>query len=182
MERSDFDLIHNVNAGKHFYQFYKSQDDYLQIMAKFFRAGLEKGEACIWLVSDKIGVPQAKLFADTMIPRFLYYFSSNQFVIRSAQEWYLTNEKFDEEKSLRNASEFVEGAIKKGYHRIRGSGDAASVPREEWPKLEAYEHKVDTVIQAAPVLAVCAYPILDCTLKETKMVLECHDDVLVGHL
>lgn len=177
---SDFDALHDINPSQHFYQFYKNTDDYMLVMSQYFRAGLEKGQACVWIVSEKVGVESANVFLDTMIPRFLYYKSSNQMIIRSAQEWYLTDGNFDEAKALNNAQDVIEGMFKKGYHCVRGAGDVGVLPKEDWPKLEAYEKKIHELVKGAPIIGLCAYPILDCSLRETRMVLDCHDDVLVG--
>ena len=179
----DFDNLYSVSVSKHFYQFYKNTEDYLSLMLAYFRAGLEKGQACFWLVTEKIGLEEVHRLADIKIPRFLYYLCSGQIKILSAEDWYLTNGVFDEKKALGNAERLVRHYLEQGYHCIRLGGSCAAVTvREDWWKLESYERKAHEVIKAAPAIALCAYPILDCSLKETKMVVDSHDDVLINRL
>ena len=176
----DFDLLHSILPGKHFYQFYKGSDDFLLVMIPFFQAGLEKGEACLWLVSQKISLNSARAAAQNSISQFPYYNSSGQFQILSAEDWYLTAGSFDEAKALRNAEQYLGKIHEMGFKRLRGAGDAGAIPRSDWPKVEAYEKKVAPWIKSQPVIALCAYPILECTPSQTKGILECHEDVLVG--
>ncbi len=182
MTQTDFDSLNNLSPGQHRYQFYKSEDDYVESMSRFFRAGLEKGDACLWLASEKMGLERISGLLETLIPNFLFYLSAGQFQIRSAEEWYLRDGYFSEEQALANAANYMEYVQKIGFNRLRGAGDASAIPRAEWPKLKSYEKKVDEIIKSSPIMAVCAYPILECTLQDTKMVLDCHDGVLSGKL
>ena len=179
----DFDIAHDIAASKHFYQFYKNTDDYISLMMAYFRAGLEKGQACAWLVTEKIGLEEVHRLAELKIPRFLYYLCAGQIQILSAEDWYLTNGTFDEEHALANAQRYVENFMKQGYHCVRlGGSCAAAAARHDWWKFESYEQKVHEIIKGLPIIALCAYPILECSLRETKVVVDSHDDVLINHL
>ena len=182
-QQSDFDSLHGILPGKHFYQFYKGSDDFLCVMIPYFQTGLGKGEACLWLVSKRNGMHFSRVTAEGLISRFSDYDSSGQLVILSAEDWYLTDGFFDEEKAMSNAEQFV-GKIKgQGFERFRIAGDiGGAVPRADWPKAEAYERKISPWIKSRAVIALCAYPILECTPSQTKGILDCHEDVLVGKL
>ena len=179
---NDFDSLHNISPGKHFYQFYKNADDFLNVMIPFFQAGLEKNEACVWLVSERIGLDLACATAEAMIPQCSHFVSTGQFQIRSAEEWYLTDGSFDETKAVKNAEEFMEKIQKQGFQQLRGAGDGGAFFRKDWPAVEAYEKKMSQWIKSNGVIALCAYPILECTPSQTKGILDCHEDVLVGRL
>jgi len=179
---ADFDSLHEILPGKHFYQFYKNSEDFFSVMIPFFRAGLEKGEACLWLVSQKNGLDNARATAEAMIPQFSHYVSTNQFQILSAEDWYLTEGSFDEMKAMNNALQYLETIQKKGFERLRGAGDGGVISRKDWPIVEAYEKKMGPWIKANHIVALCAYPILECTPSQTKGILDCHEDVLVGKI
>ncbi len=178
----DFDIAHNIHPGRHFYQFYKNQDDLMRVIIPYFQAGLQKGEACLWLVSEKTGVHEASAFAESRIPRFFYYLASAQIQILPAEDWYLTYGVFDEEKAMSNAPGAVARMEKMGYHRLRGAGDAAAIPKRDWGRVHVYEENISSLIRSAPFIALCAYPILECSLPDTKSILENHDSVLIGRL
>ncbi len=166
--------------GKHFYQFYKNSEDYLKVMMSYFQAGLEKGQTCLWLVSNQLGVEKARQHAAAAIPDGDIYVMSGQFVVLSGEDWYLTNGRFDKEKAIANAARFLENSQKRGSKILRGAGDCACIPHADWGKVAEYEKEISPWVHAQPVIALCAYPILECTPTQTRAVLECHDDVLVG--
>ena len=179
-DENDFDAAHKIQPGRHFYQFYKNQKDLLRVMIPYFQAGLQKGEACLWLVSEKMGVQEASAVAESKIPRFFYYLASGQMQILSAEDWYLTDGFFDEEKAVSNANEVLARIKKMGYHRLRGAGDAGAIPRRDWSRVHIYEGNISGLIRSAPLIALCAYPILECSLPDTQSILENHDNVLIG--
>src|SRR3989338_8409146 len=170
--QTGFDSLHNIFPGKHFYQFYKNSDDFLYVMIPFFQTGLEKNEACLWLVSERNGMDFARATAEAVILDCERYLSSGQFQIRSAEEWYLTDGAFDEAKSIQNAFAYLEQMKSRGFNRFRASGDAGIMRREEWPKIEVYERKIGPWIKENGIVAICAYPILDCTPSQTKAILD----------
>jgi len=179
---ADFDSLHEILPGKHFYQFYKNSEDFFSVMIPFFQAGLEKREACLWLVSQKNGLDSALTIAQATIPQFSNYVSTGQFQILSAEDWYLTDGSFDEAKAINHALEYLETIQKKGFQQLRGSGDGGVILRRDWPLVEAYEKKMGPWIKENHIVALCAYPILECTPSQTKGILDCHEDVLVGKI
>jgi len=179
----DFDSMHNVSAGKHFYQFYKTTDDYLRVVMPFFQAGLEKHEACLWIVAEKMNPGDVRAFVKMMVPGFDEYEKSGQFQILSSESWYATRGHFDESKAFKNIKTYAEMIESKGFDRARIVGDASSVPKKEWPLLYAYEKKTDQWIRASSFVCICAYPILECSISDTKAILDAHrDGVLNGFL
>ncbi len=182
MKDEDFDLRYNIAAGKHFYQFYKSLDDYLQVITSFLQAGLEKGQAGVWVASENKNLHELKAYALAQIPNAESYFDSGRLQICSGEEWYLKHGRFDEDQAIQNTIQCVEALQQKGFSIVRGCGDAAAIPREDWQRVQMYEKKIGCWIKENAVIGLCAYPILECSLNETKAVLENHDDVLVHHL
>src|SRR5258706_466371 len=49
--------------GTHFCHFYETRDDLLETLLPFFKAGLEAGEFCAWIVSEPLEVPAPHQFA-----------------------------------------------------------------------------------------------------------------------
>ena len=174
----NFDALHAISPGKHFYQFYKHVDDLLSVMLSYFKAGLEKGEACLWLVSHKHNINFEQMIAQILEH---HYPLPGQFQMLCAEDWYLDETgSFSEEKALKNAEDYLKDTFAKGFKCVRAAGDAGAIPRKDWPAVWAYEEKAGSMIKSNPVIALCAYPILECTPSQTKQVLELHDDVLVG--
>lgn len=182
MKSMDFDAVQNIRPGRHLYQFYRDEKDYLPLMAAYFKAGLAQGHACIWLVAAHIGCDQAYAALKQQMFDLDVYIAKGAMVISSAEEWYLTNDRFDQAKAVENAGKAFARIKALGYEVLRGAGDAGAIPQQDWPLLHQYECQMGPWISENAVIGLCAYPIAQCTLAMTKGILETHDDVLVGML
>ncbi len=174
----DFDTIHRIKVGGHYYQFYKTMADYLQISLSFLYAGLKKGNACLWLVNDQWGIEKAEKDFLNVYPDATGYIISQQLQIKSAQGWYLNRGTFDMNQAIDNAKVFLGECFQRDFACVRGIGDAGSVPDEDWVQFHEYEEKLHSMITNIPLIAVCAYPIQRCSLADTKHVIESHHQPL----
>jgi len=178
----DFDRVQNISPGKHLYQFYRDASDYLPLMIAYFRAGLAQGHGCHWLVAKHIGPDKAYQALKQQVVDLDRYIENQTLRILSAEDWYLTDGRFDSAKAKNNAAYHFERIKAAGFSVLRASGDAAAIPQEDWSKLHEYECEIGPWISSNPVIGLCAYPIAQCTLSQTKHVLETHNDVLAGAL
>ena len=179
---NNFESLKQIEHGSHFYQFYKTIDDYVSSHGIFFRTGLTKGEACIWLIDDVVGIKQIQQMAEKIIPNFLLYLCTGQMTMLSANQWYLKDGKFDEQQSVANAQEYIQKMFDKGYSAIRGAGDAGSIPKAERYKLESYEARMHQIIKQLPLTGLCAYPIDECSMRDVQMIIQNHDCRILARL
>lgn len=180
MALADFDTLHNVSVGKHFYQFYRNDDDYVKNVASFFRCGFAKNQACLWLVSERIGVSDACKHIAEQLPNFKDLLATGQLTIFSAESWYLKDGRFCKRQAISNALTYLKWTLESNYSALRGCGDSGAIPHEDWSEVFDYEVKMHEWIKAHPVIALCTYPITRCNLSDTRKVVTCHDAVLVG--
>lgn len=172
---TDFDSLNQIESGAHLYQFYKTIDDYVSSLAVFFRTGLSKGDACLWLIDESMGIKRVQQMIEKIIPNFLLYLCTGQMTMLSANEWYLKDGNFDEAQSISNAQNYIQKMLDKGYRSIRGAGDAGTIPKKDRPQLEVYEAKMHEIMKELPVIGVCAYPIDDCSMGDVRMIIQHHD-------
>jgi len=181
-KEADFDTLHNIIPGKHFYQFYRNAEDYLRVILPYFKAGILKGEACLWVVSQRIGVERVSQAAAQAGLAFQEALRTRQLSVLPSETWYLRQGLFDEEQAIANAKKFYQDILVRGFKTLRGGGDAPVLGHSEWQKLHDYEAKICGFIQARSIIALCAYPIFDCHIGDTKAILANHDEALIGHL
>ncbi len=182
MQHWQLNSVHLLKPGMHLYQFYHEAADYFPILTAYFKAGLIQNEACLWLVPDAFGKDRAYEAMKAEVVDIDVYISRGSFQILSADEWYLTGGRFDEERAVQNAAQAVAAAKALGHAVLRGAGDAGVIRHQDEPRLHAYEQKMDTWIHGQSVIGLCTYPLSRCTLAETKHVVETHDDVLIGRV
>ena len=56
IRKTGIDVIGNVPWGTHFRQFCKTKEDLIDILALYFKAGLENNEFCMWITSEPLHV------------------------------------------------------------------------------------------------------------------------------
>src|SRR3989449_378652 len=125
--------------GTHFCHFYETRDDLLETLLPFFKAGLEAGEFCAWVVSEPLtedGVWQA---LDRAVPRLDRYVSDQSIEVLKARDVYLAGGEIDLHRIIDNWSAKLEGARSRGYEGIRVSGNTAWLEQKQWRDSEALQ-------------------------------------------
>lgn len=179
---ANFDRIHDISAGKHFYQFYKTPEDLLKVLQPYWQEGIRKENFCFWVVPDFMSVEEARQFLVGSIPNIDRLFSEKSFEIVPHVEWYGPGDTFDAEAvATRYMNKIVE-AISRGFSVVRISGDNKVSRADLWPIVHEYERNFQSKAASLPCIVLCSYQIHDLGLQQTKDVLDCHDGVLVARV
>lgn len=165
-------------AGRHFYQFYRGREDLFRVAIPFLRVGLANREACLWIVSRSVGIlPAVEAFQrDYDVSRFI---QTGQLLILPAERWYLDRGRFSARKVLERMEKFIEEKKRYGFTAFRGVGDTGWVELCDWFELQAYEEKIHERFRTLKMVAICAYPIQNCSLTQTQDVLNHHHSVFL---
>lgn len=175
------DISVSTSGGRHFYQFYRGREDLFHIVVPFLRLGLENKEACLWVVSQTTGIMEAikALQRQCEISR---YIENGQFLIIPAERWYLDQQRFSVRRVFAKLNKFIDDKRRLGYSSFRGVGDVGLIEPKNWRQFQTYESKVHPLIHRMKITAICAYPIQQCSLTQTKEVLDHHDGVFLTKL
>jgi len=177
---SHFDLLHDVVPGRHFYQFYKSQNDLLQVLVSYWKAGIEKNNFCFWVVPYFLSVENARQFLSDEIPQFRFYEAKGGFELEPHVAWYGDGDTFDGDLVAKKYIDKMKEVLSRGFQIIRIAGDTSGLKPHVWPELRAYERKGHALMKdLTNVIALCSYPLHRLSLQETKDVLDSHHGVLV---
>src|ERR1700683_498750 len=71
--------------GSHICQFYTRKEDLVQLLVPYFKQGLEKNDACVWLVAD-LSVEEARNALAAVMPGLEHYIAKGQMQIRHYTE------------------------------------------------------------------------------------------------
>ena len=152
--------------GTHFCHFYETPDDLLETLLLFFKAGLEAGEFCAWVVSEPLteeGVWQA---LDRAVPRLDRYVSDRSIEVLQARDVYLAGGEIDLHRIIGNWGGKLERALSRGYEGIRVSGNTAWLEQTQWREFMEYETEVNRSIGDQSMLVLCTYPLTTCGATE----------------
>lgn len=169
------------SLGRHYYQFYKGREDLFRVVIPFLGVGLKNSEACLWVISEAVGVEEAVRELHRQYD-LAPYLEKHQLLILPAERWYLERGRFSEHRVSRKFFRFIEERRRLGFVKYRIVGDAGWIDPHHWPSLRSHEMKIHEWLRTVPVTALCAYPIRRCTLTQTKDVLDHHDGVFLTKL
>ena len=54
LRKSGIDVLGDIPWGSHFCQFYEIEQDMLELLVPFFKAGLENNEFCLWVIAKPL--------------------------------------------------------------------------------------------------------------------------------
>src|ERR1700737_317717 len=83
--------IGDVRWGTHFCFFYETEQDLLDTLVPYFKAGLEEKELCLWVVSPPLTWKQAKSALAQGIPDLDRHLAMRSMEIHAHDQWYLSN-------------------------------------------------------------------------------------------
>ena len=166
----------STSLGKHFYQFYRGREDLFRVAIPFLKLGLESQEACLWVVSNSVGIAEAIAVFQRRFD-LSPFLERKQLLIIPAERWYLDRGRFSERAALKRMKKFLEERRLKGFSAFRGVSDVGWLEARDWPKFQAFERKIHDWMQVLKMTAICAYPIQHCSLTQSQDVLNHHHSV-----
>ncbi len=177
--RSGIPVVGDLPWGSHFCQFYRTQDDMIDIVVPYFRAGLEQNELCIWVTSDFLTTDDALEALARGVPGFADYAAKNQIEVFPYTDWYLKGGSFDLDRTLEMWMQKHDEALKRGYTGLRVSGNPYWIDnKKDWDDFAAYEAAINNVIGGTKLLVLCTYSLEKCGVVEILDVVKNHEFAL----
>jgi hypothetical protein len=140
-----------------FCHFYETRDDLLQTLLPFFKAGLESGEFCAWVVSEPLTETEVWHALDEAVPGLSRYVSDDSIEVLNARDVYLAGGEIDLHRIIGNWSAKLERALSRGYQGIRVSGNTAWLEQKQWREFMEHEAELNRGIHDHPMLVLCTY-------------------------
>ena len=167
--------------GSHICQFYNRKEDLIKMLVPYFKQGLEKNDACVWLVGD-LTVEEARKALAAVVPRLEHYMAKGQMQIRHYTEFY-TNPNGTVKPADQLSDQFAEmgSALRaEGFAGLRASGSVSWINNEEsLSRFMDYETKVHCAIQGSRMMAVCTYPARTAALHRSRELIHNHGKIYV---
>jgi signal transduction histidine kinase len=174
LRKTGIGVVGDVPWGTHFFMFYESKEDLLDTLVPYFKAGLETGEFCVWVVSDPLTKQEAENALREAVPRFDRYLAEGGMEILVGREFYLSGNDLDLERVTRTWGEKMDSALARGYAGLRLSSGTAWLERKDWKAFCDYENEVNHSISNSHMTALCTYPLAGSTAAEILDVTQTH--------
>src|SRR5882672_11411266 len=131
-------VIGDVRWGTHFCYFYETQQDQLDALVPYFKAGLENNEFCLWVISEPLTEEVARSALHQAVPDLDRYLAERSIEIHPYVEWYLTGGAFDLYRVINGWHEKLKHTLARGYTGMRVSGNTAWIQRKDWQEFQQY--------------------------------------------
>ena len=134
--------------GSHVCQFYDGKDDLVKMLVPYFKQGLERNEACVWLVGD-LTIEEARNALAAAVPDLERFMDTGQMQIRHYTEFY-TDANGTVKPAAQLSDDFAAmGSTVRanGFEGLRASGSVSWVnDAESMSQFMDYETKVNLAI------------------------------------
>src|SRR5712675_2307180 len=167
-------VVGDVPWGTHFFMFYETKEDLLDTLVPYFKAGLETGELCLWLVSEPLTEEEARNALRQAVPEFGRYVADRSIEILGGRGFYVSGDSLDLQRAIRTWAKKTDSALTRGYAGLRVSASTAWLERKDWNAFCDYENEVNNSIGNWRMTALCTYPLAGSTAAEILDVTRTH--------
>jgi len=159
-------MINYTPPTQHTSLFYNSEEEYLDIIIPYLKAGLENNEFCVWIVPETLKVEDAQTYLGQSVEDLDAYLKKEQLIIVDHEKFYLKDGIFSGHKTIATIIELEKKTLEKGFKGMRGTGDGSWVLGDErWFSFLMYEKELNEIIERYKIRVICAYSIAKLELK-----------------
>src|SRR5712671_6945894 len=174
LRKTGIGVVGDVPWGTHFFMFYETKEDLLDTLVPYFKAGLETGELCLWLVSEPLTEEEASNALRDAVPEFERYLADHSIEIMGGRRFYFSGDDADLQRTVQTWAEKMDFALTRGYAGLRVSASTAWLERKDWNAFSDYENEVNNSIGNWRMTALCTYPLAGSTAAEILDVTRTH--------
>ncbi len=174
LRKTGIGVVGDVPWGSHFFMFYETKEDLLDTLVPYFKAGLESGELCLWVVSEPLTEKEASNALRKAVPEFEHHLADRSIEIVGGRRFYLSGNDPDLERVIRTWAAKTDSALARGYAGFRVSASTAWLERKDWKAFSDYENEVNNSISRWRMTALCTYPLTGSTAAEILDVTRTH--------
>lgn len=131
----------------------------LESLVRFFKAGLEDGEFCVWVVSPPISMAEAMEALRAELPDLDEYLARRDIEMIPHEQWYLTDGDFDLDRLLHRLHGKLREIVSTGHVGVRASGNTGWLSQKDWSRFREYEQELTILIADQRILVLCTYPL-----------------------
>jgi hypothetical protein len=171
-------LPRQLQLGDHCCQFFETVEDLGDLLVPYFKEGLERNEACLWVTNEPYGKERARSEMCAATAGFDPSCARGQIEILSGEEWYSHDGRVDFDALLLRLLGKMENAIAAGYTGLRATGNVSFVEPEYWTAFLDYERNLTKACQSGPLAAVCSYCLSECDAERVFEAIDTHNFAL----
>jgi MEDS: MEthanogen/methylotroph, DcmR Sensory domain len=160
--------------GHHVCHFFRTAEDISDVLIPYFKIGLERREACLWVTSDHYNAERASSELRAVLADYDHQVATGQIQIVDEVEWLTRFGAFSTAESVQHWLSRKDQAIAAGQTGLRIGGHFSCLHASMWDQFLAYERVVDQAFKGEPITALCSYGLAKCSGHAVLDVIERH--------
>jgi len=150
-------VIEDIAWGTHFCQFYQTQEELMDILCPYLKAGLENNELCIWALPQVFETKkEAAEFLKKTFPELDIYLKKGQLELISYKDRSAEEDRSNPKKAVRSWIEKSDRALQKGYDGLRLVQDISGL-KNDLENLIDSDEELDEAVENRRTIALCTY-------------------------
>jgi signal transduction histidine kinase/ActR/RegA family two-component response regulator len=160
VRKTGLEVLGDRPWGSHFCVFYETDEDLIEMLVPYFKAGIENNELCFWVLSDSLTEEDAWRALNRAIPATDRPLIRRSIEFMRSEDCYLKEGVFDLNRVTEEWGARLKRALDAGYEGIRVSGYAGWPQTREWPKFWEYEGRLNESIADQRMIVLCTYSLV----------------------
>ena len=150
------DFIKTMKAKDHVILFYSNLQDKCEVLFAYLKAGLDAGEAALYVASDQSPHQTRQAMKDFGLDVDRYE-KTHALRIADYREWYIIDGEFDISRTFSLWERSLRGALDRGFKGLRVAGEMSCFFKHHMlNELVIYERALHRELEI-PMEAICAY-------------------------
>jgi hypothetical protein len=166
--------LDRLQWGDHVCHLFASALDLGEILVPYFKTGLERNEACLWVTSAPYGTDRAVSEMRSAVPDFDRRIEAEQIQIVGYDEWYTKQGALDAVDTIRGWKARKDEALTSGYEGLRIAGNTSFLDAGTWNDFVDYERSLDLTLPGQRILTLCSYCRPKCSVDAIVEVMCAH--------
>jgi len=179
LRKTGISVIGEIPWGAHFCHFYETNQDLLDTVLPYLKAGLEQNEFCLWVTAESLTTEEARRVSHHAVPDFACYLAEQRIEIVPYDEWYLKGGAFDLHRVITGWREKLDQALARGYAGMRVAACTAWLQKKDWKDFHAYETELSKALTHQRMVVLCAYSLANSGAADILDVAQTHEVAVI---
>jgi hypothetical protein len=177
-------MINYTPPTQHTSLFYRSAEEYLEIIIPYIKAGLDNNEFCFWNIPYTLTVNAAREHLAQSVENLDSYFRKEQIEILDYKTFYLQDGVFSAARTVEKYAALEDKVLARGFKGVRAIGDGSWAVKDDnnWFSILMYEKEINQIIHLHKIRAICSYCIENLELKDICSIGSSHQSSLVKQM
>ncbi|HYZ48327.1 MAG TPA: MEDS domain-containing protein [Sphingomonas sp.] len=167
-----------ISWGTHFCSFYENINDHLDTVAAYFRSGVLRHEACLWIAAPPLKKDRAIEDLSRWDPLLSDAIKDRAIEVADWDEWYIALGQFDPERVIRGWDQRLSAALDHGHAGLRVAANEAWLTYNLKRRFCCYERSLNRSLGDKNIVIMCCYPTSGSTAADVFDVAATHQFAL----